>query len=126
MKLEKARESYYWYTAEASRVARQLAYAGIALIWIFKSGDATDFSLPYELVLAGFLLALSLLLDFFQYVWASAAWGALGRLREKAKRTEFLAPAWINWPTDALFWLKLMSVGIGFLIVAQFILGKVI
>jgi len=126
MNLESAREQYYTFSSQASSVSRQLAFAGIALIWIFKNGEAAQFSLDPELVLAGLLLASSLLLDFCHYAYASAAWGMFARLKELKGDDEFLAPRWINWPTNFFFWTKLITVGVGFAVIARFLLFRVI
>ena len=36
MKLSDYRETYYEFSGKASDVTRQLAFAGIAIVWIFK------------------------------------------------------------------------------------------
>lgn len=41
MKLKKIQEQYYLQTTRASDVARQLAFAGIAAIWVFKTDSST-------------------------------------------------------------------------------------
>jgi len=103
MTLDDARKAYYEFSGQVSSIARQLSYAGIAIIWIFKAGDAEHFVIPGELVKAGFFIASALLLDFFQYSWAAAAWGRFGRLKEKEGQKNFDAPAWINRPTLFFF-----------------------
>jgi hypothetical protein len=124
MNLEEARKEYYAFSSQASAVARQLAFAGIALVWIFKNGDGSDFSLSAELTRGGLFLAGSLLLDFCHYAYAAAAWGIFSRIKERSGEAEFLAPAWINWPTICFFWGKMITVGVGFTIIARFLLHK--
>ena len=38
-KIEDYREDFYFFTGKASEVNRQLAIAGIAVIWIFKNPE---------------------------------------------------------------------------------------
>ena len=47
-------EAYYSATDTASSIARQLGFAGIAIIWIFKHGDAGVLTVPKELLWPGF------------------------------------------------------------------------
>jgi hypothetical protein len=39
MKLQKARDTYYEYSGKLSDITRQLSFAGIAIVWIFRAGD---------------------------------------------------------------------------------------
>src|SRR5439155_1640647 len=53
-------------SGKLSDVTRQAAYAGLAVIWIFKTGDAATYHLDRSLLWAGVLLALALALDLSQ------------------------------------------------------------
>lgn len=55
-------------TSKASEVVRQISFGGIALIWVFKTGNDPGAGLDKKLVIAGCLLMLSLALDLLQYV----------------------------------------------------------
>ena len=46
MKLRNYRQTYYDYSGKASDIARQLSFAGIAIIWIFKIQKDTSIELP--------------------------------------------------------------------------------
>ncbi len=126
MKLIQAREAYYQYTEKASDVARTLAFAGIALIWIFKVGDSGTPRIPHRLLPPTFLLAGSLVFDLLQYVVGSILWGAFHRIKErtipKGNDPEFEAPAWMNWPGIILFYGKLILVAWGFLLLIRYTL----
>ncbi len=126
MKLVQARDSYYWYTEKASDVARTLAFAGIALIWIFKVGDSGTPRIPHRLLPPTFFLAGSLILDLLQYVVASILWGGFHRFKEKTipagEDPEFEAPAWMNWPAILFFYGKLILVALGFLLLIRYTL----
>jgi len=60
-------------TGRASDVGRQLAFAGIATIWLLRDEAGTR---PFGnvLLIALTLLALALLADFLQYVYCSFVW----------------------------------------------------
>lgn len=66
MKLAAARETYYYATGQVSQIARQLALAGIAVVWLFKAGEGSSFLLPDELALALVAFFAALILDLFQ------------------------------------------------------------
>ncbi len=111
MKLSDSREHYYTATESLSTVARQLAFAGIAVVWIFVQKQESQFSIPQLLVWPLYLFVLTLAFDLLQYVYASAAWGIFSRSKELSvgSETEFKAPSYINWPTNIFFWLKSWS-----------------
>jgi len=79
MKLDDAREFYYFFTGKTSEIVRQLALAGIAVIWIFKIGQN---QIPSELLLPLYLIAVTLVLDFLQYFVAATIWGVFSRHQE--------------------------------------------
>jgi hypothetical protein len=56
----------------ASGVIRQLAYAGIALAWMFRLDRADGPALPHQVVLPLFLLGLTLALDLLQHLTGMA------------------------------------------------------
>ena len=56
------------YSSEASGVIRQLAYAGIALAWLFHVDLGGFPAVPQAVVLPLFLLGFTLLLDLLQYL----------------------------------------------------------
>lgn len=60
-------------TGKASDVGRQLAFAGIATIWLLREEESLR---PFSnsLLVALVLLAVALLIDFLQYVYCSFVW----------------------------------------------------
>ncbi len=115
MKLTDTKSAYDTFSGRASDAARQLSFAGIAVIWLLRVGDKTggipfDKSLLWPLM--GFVLALTC--DLAQYTYGSIAWGAFNRRKEKlfgaTSDKEFTAPPAINWPTLGFFWVKLLAV----------------
>jgi hypothetical protein len=123
MNLEAAKGEYYAHSASASAVSRQLAFAGLAAVWIFKVTVAGVDRVPSDLVPAAAFLVTALGCDLLQYIAATAFWGGFRRWKEwernRAKESgtkfvdEFVAPAWINWVGNAFFWAKLALVSAG-------------
>ena len=81
MTLKEIREDYVRYSANVSELSRNLSYAGIGVVWIFKqsaSGDAikTTFmnSIPEELRWPLLLFIAVLILDLLQYVIQTGIW----------------------------------------------------
>ena len=125
MKLSNYREAYYAHTGSASSVGRQVAFAGIALIWVFNAGNAGEIALPTDLLWPALLLILGLALDLTQYVFASAIWGVFHRLKEKQLGADpdppVSAPPWLNWPTLFCFWGKLVTIIVGYLFLLRYV-----
>lgn len=124
MDLDGFRKSYYERSGKASDVARQLSFAGIALIWIFKAERGGPDSVPTELYLPAVLFVVALALDLLQYAWGAFIWGAFCRYKEKKgvnPNAELVAPPWFNWPALACFWLKLAAVVAAYWLVFNYI-----
>ncbi len=137
VKLAQARQAYYDFSKSLSDINRALGFAGIALIWLFKQQDPIRTSIPRALHLPTILIVASLSLDFLQYVWSTAAWGAFARLKEKKLRKQrsrgievkededVAAPAWINRPTLLFFWTKCVCMIVAHAAILRFLLKLV-
>lgn len=128
MKLPDARETYYYNSQKVSDITRQLAFAALALIWLFRPDGVGQYAVPPILTCAGVAIVACLVLDFLQYVLSTLIWGIYQRVLELRfqKQTEqdideveFLIPPRINLAADILFWLKIVP-----LLVAYFQIGK--
>jgi hypothetical protein len=101
------------HSIQASATMRQLAYAGIALCWLFKLEVAGDPALPREVILPLFLLALTLAADLLQ----SIAGIIVGFFRLDATERRHLGPVRATVygflhrhpPTGLLFWTKCLA-----------------
>jgi hypothetical protein len=111
MKVSEIRDEYYAATGTVSDLVRQLSFAGIAIIWIFKVGKDQSggiaFSPAMLIPLAIFVAALGA--DLLQYIYKSAVWGCLNtyhwRQEQKADADVKISGKW-NWPAIVLFWAK--------------------
>jgi len=119
MKLSEARGAYYEASGKLSDIARQLALAGFAIIWVFKSDTNGAVRVPPELGAPAFFLAVTLALDLLQYASKTLTWGWFHRSSEKQAPNQendptVSAPAWLNWPAISFFIAKLVSLVIAF------------
>jgi hypothetical protein len=129
MNLEKAQEAYDYFTVKASDLVRQLGFAGIALIWIFKGTINGREVVPPDLVPAAKWIAVALSLDLLHYVFGALIWGAYHRFKERQatpKGETFEAPRMINWPTLACFWGKIVAVGLAYARIIPFLAARVL
>jgi len=123
LKLEDTREIYYETTGKVSDLVRQLGFAGIAIIWVFKTQSDGRQIIPKGFLPAGILIVLALAADLFQYAASVQIWDKFNRnketeLTEKAEilsaqgvsydveDEDFDAPGSINDLTKRLFWTK--------------------
>lgn len=126
MKLEDVRECYKDLSGKASEIARQLGFAAIAVVWVFKNDQAGKAVLPPVLTWVATCCVLGLGLDFLHYVWGSLLWGFYGRLQErrgKKASDSFRVPRWFNWPTLCLFWTKLVAIVVAYVLLLRFLSG---
>lgn len=72
MRLGQLRQDRDSVTQQLSELVRQLDFAGIAIIWIFRGTSAPhDIALPRILIWSLGLFSLSLVADLLQYTWTS-------------------------------------------------------
>lgn len=119
MPLSKAESAKDDYSGKASAIARQLAFAGIALVWLIRTGKEDTVGVTWDdrllWPLAAF--ALTLFFDFMQYVVSAMVWHVFFVHHEnRGLKSESLvsAPDWINYPNYVLFGAKVLSVISGF------------
>lgn len=87
MLIETGRAAYYDSSGTTSSIIRQLALAGIAVVWLLAGGLQEDgVNLTQILLAAGLLIVISLFLDLAQYVWTTACLAVWVRLKEKKAR----------------------------------------
>ena len=107
--LEDFRNAYYESSGRASEIARQISFAGIALIWLFRDEKLGLLSVPNKLLVPAMLLVIALFFDLLQYVVGAAIWGWFARHHEKLGKQQdatLSAPHFFNWPAIFLFWSK--------------------
>src|ERR1700730_10162055 len=111
MKLQDYRDTFYAFSGKASDLNRQLAFAGIALIWLFKKDNIAGLSIPSELLLPTTLIVISLALDMGHYVVASVIWRLFYRSKEKIGIDEdrkLKHNVHLEWPIYVFFCAKIV------------------
>jgi hypothetical protein len=118
--LREARDQYYAHSGAASSAARQLAFAGIAVVWILATQDRTIVTVSAGALRAPLLwFVTTLALDLLQYYWLASFWGTFSRHKETKGEQEFDgAPAWGNRLGIACWVLKGIAVAIGYCLLA--------
>lgn len=112
MKVSKVREHYAAQTAKLSDVARSLALAGLAVVWIFRNEAGR---IPLLLFVPAGLFVLALAADLAQYMIAAWNWQTQANLvRKSAENDEHKVPPSANkWP-ERLHVVKAPLVLLGF------------
>jgi hypothetical protein len=128
MKLSGYLEAFYDASEKLSEINRQIAFAGIALIWIFKEGQAPDFKIQTELILPAIFFVGALALDITQYAYKTLFWHFFHRHHEKkvevGEDPEILAPPNANVPTWILFGLKVALVVVSYVMIFFYLKGE--
>jgi len=128
LKREDTRAAYYEFSGKLSDIVRQLNFAGIAVIWVFKQDRKPLPTVPAELTIPALLFVLSLALDVLQYSYQTAAWGIFNRRLEVkgvSEDTVFTAPTSINRVALICFWLKTASLAGGYIYLIVFLARRI-
>jgi hypothetical protein len=125
MKLSDYKQTYYDLSGTASTVNRQLAFAGIAFLWLFKIDKGGYYCLPYDLFMSAVLLIMGLGCDLLHYVVGSIIWGWFfhykeWRLLDKQQDPDADAPFYLLFPTSVFFVLKLLLVIFAYLLLLKY------
>lgn len=90
--LKSYREDFESITKNLSDIFRNLSFAGIGIIWIFKNNSLNSKIIPDALYSPLVLLIIALALDFMQYLWKGINYYAFYKrneiLYDKKKLTE--------------------------------------
>jgi hypothetical protein len=127
VKLAEYRKTFYEFSGKASDVSRQLAFAAIAVIWLFKSDlkGGEHLTIPHALILPGILIVTALAVDLLQYVLASLIWRLYYRCLEKKRvpaDADVQHSPWLEIPITALFWVKVFLVVLAYIFILLFLL----
>ena len=125
MKLKDYKEVYYEFSGKLSDNTRRLAFAGIAIVWIFKQEKEGTFILPDMLKLAVLMFVITLSFDLLQYIFQTIIWGTFHRHYEKKLNDqdfELTVPKYFNWPANFFFWSKVLALVAGYVFMLRFLL----
>lgn len=110
MKNKELWDTYSFYTEELTKYSRQLAFAGAAICWFFKTPEVT---FPKVISIALGLIVLFFILDIMQYFVSAHLlrwWIRKEEIRkwqaEKTIQGEYDKPWWVDSPAFIFFNLK--------------------
>lgn len=120
MNLGEVRQAYYDFSGKLSDNVRQLNFAGIAVVWIFRVGQDTG-GIPFaqRLIFAMAFFVCSLGLDLLHYIWSTIVWGCFSRYKERQEVREeevFGAPRWFNRPSITFLCMKVIACIVGYVV----------
>jgi hypothetical protein len=110
MKLEGYRQAFYDFSGKLSDITRQLSFAGIAVIWLFKKDVSGIPTLPRDLILPLILLVLTLSFDYLHYLVGALIWRHVYRSKEKSgigEEEETEHSTWVESPIYLIFLVKI-------------------
>lgn len=86
MKIQDYREAYYAFSKQVSDIIRQLALAGLGVVWILKPTPVPGINaqFPMDLLWPSLALLIALALDLLQYITASIIWRLQYRALERS------------------------------------------
>lgn len=129
-KLKDYLDDFDTYTSKASEVNRQLAFAGIAIVWLFKNPEGDKYLFTHELIIPLFYLIISLSLDLFQYLLGSIIWGTFFEIKERQinrheiKDNDIKANRILSYAITFFFFLKIIAMCIAYYFLLAYLLPK--
>ena len=126
-KLSEFKEDYYFFTGKLSDINRQIAFAGIAIIWVFKKGENLDFQIDSDLILPAILIVSALTFDMLQYIYQSITWAIFYTIKNrkyKSEDKEIKSSEYLNYPSWFFFGVKVLLVLIAYWHIFGFLLNK--
>jgi hypothetical protein len=119
MILEEAKTAFYEATATLSDNTRKLLFAGIAVVWMFKTGEKSAAGIGFSPVLLWPLGAFvfGLILDIAQYLYKGIAWWAYYAAKHAqgvADNGKISPPGTINLPTFLFYYGKVGACAYGY------------
>jgi hypothetical protein len=114
MKLSDYKKDSYEFSSKASEVARAAAFAGIAVIWVFRISSAPVPTLPKELLLPVACFAAGLAIDLLQYVTGAMIWFSFYRYHERRLQSPHDDPVlthspWLSLPINVFILCEVNS-----------------
>lgn len=124
--VEGYQKDFYELSGKASDISRQLAFAAIAVIWLFKTDTPTgQITIPPDLIWPGILIVLALAADLLQYVAGSLIWGLYARYLERKHIAGVERHShWLPVPMWGLFVIKIALVIWAYILILLFLIRK--
>lgn len=116
-RLSEFKNDYYFFTGKLSDINRQIAFAGIAIIWVFKKGEGLEFQIDNELILPAIFIVSALAFDIFQYIYQSITWAIFYTYYNRKNKKEdkkIKSSEYLNYPSWVFFIIKVVLVLIAY------------
>jgi len=131
--LEDHLEDSYELSKRTSEISRQLAFAGIAVIWIYKNPDNAPTIIKDGLVFPLFLWVTCLGIDLLQHFFGALTSYVFFHIKQyqdnggKLKdTTDIPAPYWMDFTATTLFIFKIVANIWAYIELGKFLLPKLI
>lgn len=123
---EEVLENFNFYSKEVSTIIRSLTIGGFAIIWLFKNSDTGTLDRVFLLPL--FILILSILIDFVQYLFATFFWHKELRRADKELSNTVMKVKnnKVVWVTQVAFILKIILTAVAYMIILAEIYCRII
>lgn len=129
MNLNELKEESYSFTQLASDQVRNLAFAGIGIIWIFKNDNSQIGMIPEALLWPLVFLTITLALDLLQYLIPACIYSYLFYKKEKEMegnpKTNFSLPFRNSIPGWICFYGKCLSLVLSYFFIVSFLFNKI-
>lgn len=127
MKLSEYKEDYYFFTGKVSEITRQLGFAGIALIWIFRDDVNGKIIINESLLLPAILIVSALAVDFTHYIVQAITWSLFYQHHKKkvsSEESEVTSSERLNIPSWILFSIKVLLIIIAYILIIIFLINQ--
>jgi hypothetical protein len=128
MKISKIRDAVEEFSGKTSDQARQLAIAGIAVIWILRVGHETGnikFSHSLLLPLGGFVVALGC--DLFHYLYYTVVWSIINSIlncRYHNDNKEVSISGTVHLIPSILFYAKVILTVVAYILLLRYMASQ--
>jgi hypothetical protein len=119
-KLSEYKNDYYFFSGKLSDINRQIAFAGIALIWIFKVSVGDKIVIDHSLLYSAKFIVVALALDLLHYLYQTITWSLFYTVNKKKYKSEdhgLDSSMALNIPAWILFYLKIALVLIAYVMI---------
>ena len=126
--LQDYRDASYEASTKFSNNVRQSSFAGIAIIWIFKTTIEEVNTLPFDLLIPLILIVITLILDSLQYYISSIMWDRYCNKQEDSidditKDTEVHPPRhYVKW-IQCFFNAKAITIAVAYGFLLWYLIG---
>lgn len=129
MKLSEYKKDSYEFSKSTSDLVRQFAFAGIAIIWIFKFEKPDTHLIPNELFLPLLYLVITLTCDFLQYLLPTLILTIFFRYHENKNAgntdVDIKASGWLSFPGWLFFIAKIVALSIAYSYIVGYLISKI-